>query len=424
MNVQWHEGMLLSPHHFQQMSNHVQQLFRLSEPFNYGLFDFKVDTSALSSGVVRILQARGIFQDGLFFDFDALKDPPVEKNLSSFFQINTSSVKVYLAVCAHKTGENSVSGNNARYYSSEAVNVTDENSGANPINIPIIKPKLQLLIDDELDARYVAFPVVQVQKSIEGAVKMMDFVPPFITVSEFSKIVDMCRDISHRIRDKVSYFSDRKDNFSQETTDVALANLRLLIKALLPMEALIHVNNIRPFDLYKCVVQSVADVIATNPSQLIPRLPAYNHEDLYGTFSKLLEYISKVLDTLKQKYVVVRFEKEGPLFKLKMLPEWLHKDKITIGVQKAFSSTDNDVINWINSAQIASESMLQLIRDRRVIGADRQIEERGAIITQPNGVTLVSIKGDSSYIKPAEKLCIANYTYPIVPDSVVLYAEC
>lgn len=424
MNVQWHEGMLLSPHHFQQMSNHVRQLFQLSSPFNYGLFSFKIDTSALASGVIRVLQARGIFQDGLYFDFDALKDPPVEKNLSSFFQINTSAVRVYLAVSAYKVGENSVAGNNARYYSSEVINVTDENSGTNPINIPIIKPKLRLLMEDELDARFVAFPVVEAQKSVEGAVQMNSFIPPFITIDEYSKIMDMCRDVSYRIRDKVSYFSDRKDNFSQDTVDVALTNLRLLIKALLPLEAMIHVNNIRPFDLYKCVVQAVADVIATSPSQLVPRLPAYNHEDLYSTFNSLLSHITKVLDSLKQKYTVVRFDKEGPIFKLKMEKEWLKKGEITIGVQRAFSSSDNDVLNWITSAQIASESMLQLIKDRRVIGADRKIEERGSYITQPNGMTLISIKSDSSYIKSAEKLCIANYSYPIVPDSVVLYAEC
>lgn len=424
MNVQWHEGMLLSPHHFQQMSNHIRKLFRLAAPFNYGFFDFKMDTSALASGVIRLLQANGIFQDGLYFDFDALKDPPVEKNLSEFFQVNTSAVKIHLAVRAYKMGENSVTGSNSRYYSEEIVNVTDENSGENPINIPIVKPKLRLLLEDELDARYISFPIVEVQKSVDGAIQMTNFLPPFITVNEYCKIVEMCRDISHRIREKVSYFSDRKNNFSQESTDVALSNLRLLIKALLPMEAMIHINNIRPFDLYKCVVQTAADVIATNPSQLIPRLPPYQHEDLYNTFYNLLEHVSKVLDTLKQKYTVVHFEKEGPLFKLKMQKEWLEKGQITIGIQKAFSSSDSDVLNWISSAQIASESMLQLIKDRRIVGAERQVEERGAYITQPNGMTLVSVKNNQSYIKPAEKLCIVNYSYPIVPDSVVIYAEC
>lgn len=424
MNVQWHEGMLLSPHHFQQMSNHIQQLFRLAAPFNYGFFDLNIDTSSLASGVIRLLKANGIFQDGLYFDFDALNDPPVEKNLSEFFHINNSTVKVHLAVRAYKMGENLVVGGNSRYYSKEIANVSDENSGENPINIPVIRPKLRLLLEDELDARYISFPVVEVQKSIDGAIQMTNFLPPFITINEYSKIMEMCRDISHRIREKVSYFSDRKSNFSHESADVALSNLRLLIKALLPMEAMIHVNNIRPFDLYKCVLQAVADIIATNPSQLIPRLFPYQHEDLYNTFYNLLEHISKVLDTLKQKYTVVRFEKEGPLFRLKMQKDWLERDQITIGVQKSFSSSDSDILNWISSAQIASESMLQLIKDRRIIGAERQIMERGAYITQPNGMTLVSIKNNFSYIKPAERLCISNYSYPIEPDSVVLYAEC
>jgi len=426
MNVQWHEGMLLSPHHFQQMSNHVQQLFALlgSSCFNYGFFDLKIDTAALSSGVVRVLQAKGIFQDGLIFDFSALKDQPLEKNLSEYFKTNTSAIKIYLGVYTHRTGENLVTGNNSRYYSVEAQNISDENSGQNPINIPMLKPKLRLLTEEELDPRYVAFPITEIQKSLEGAIQQTDFIPPFIAINEYSKIVEMCRIVVQKIRDKVSYFSDRKDNFAQDSSDIALTNLRLLIKALLPMEAMIRINNIRPFELYQCLLQSTTDVIATNPSQLIPRLPMYEHNDLYATFSALLNHITHVLNTLKQKYIIVHFDRDGGLFKLQLKKEWLEKDEIIIGVQKSFSSTESDNLNWINSAQIASESMMPLIKDHRIIGADRKIMERGSYITQPNGTTMVSIKKDSSYVKPMESLCIVNSSYPIVPDSVVLYAEC
>lgn len=45
----------------------------------------QVDTSALWSGVLRILKVRGIFQDGYYFDYDAIKDHLIEKYLSEYF---------------------------------------------------------------------------------------------------------------------------------------------------------------------------------------------------------------------------------------------------------------------------------------------------------------------------------------------------
>ena len=49
--VQWHEGMLMSPQHFQQSINHIQSIVSdISSsvfPFGYGLFELKIDTSSL-----------------------------------------------------------------------------------------------------------------------------------------------------------------------------------------------------------------------------------------------------------------------------------------------------------------------------------------------------------------------------------------
>ena len=425
MNVQWHEGMLLSPHHFQQTDNHVQHLFSLvGGAFHYGVFDITMDTASLASGVIRVLTARGIFQDGLYFEFDALKDHPLEKKLSDFLETHNDPVKIYLAIHVRRTGENLVSGTDARYYSAEIQNINDENSGSNPINIPILKPKLQLLLENELDARYVSFPIFEAQKSVDGGVRATNFIPPFITIDEHSKISEKARDVAQMIRNKASYFADRRDNFEHNENDEAYSNLRCLIQALLPLETLVRINGIHPFDLYKCMLETVAKVIATNPTQLIPRLPTYDHNDLFATFYKVSEYVKKIIDGLKQKYQIIRFEKNDSMFTISLRKEWMKHGEIAIGVQRAFSSSDGDVINWINSAQIASEAMMQLIKDRRVLGAERKILERGSYIVQPNGMTIMSVKLDNSYIVPAEKLCIVNHSYPIVPDSLVLYAEC
>ncbi|MDR3155787.1 MAG: type VI secretion system baseplate subunit TssK [Holosporaceae bacterium] len=425
--IQWHEGMLLSPQHFQQLENYNQHLFGVlgsscSIGF-YGVHALKIDTAALVSGVVRILGARGIFPDGCHFDFDAVYDEPVERNLAEYFLSHTAAVKIYLAIPSRRVGTNLLTGEMARYYSDEITNINDENTGENGINIPVLKPKLRLLTSDEVDARYVSFPIFEVEKSVDGGVVSTKFIPPLITIDEHSEISAMCREIIQLMRSKIAYFSDRKDNYTRITADESLASLRLLVQAVLPLEAMVRINGIQPFEMYKCLLMAVTNIVAVNPTQLIPQMPHYNHNDLFATFDGLLQYATAILSNLKQRYDIIKFAKDGPIFKLTMKKEWLEKNEIFIGVQKPFSALEDDLINWINGAQIASESMISAIRDRRVLGADRSIQERGAYITQPNNMKIIAVKTTSVYIRPAEKLCLANNALKFIPEEIVLYAD-
>lgn len=425
--VQWHEGMLISPQHFQLTNGYYQKVMsKLSTaffPFGYGLFDLKIDSSSLSSGLVRVLKASGFFQDGLYFEFDAVKDEPLELNLGDYFSTNVIAVKVCLAIPMRRSGDNMLEGSLPRYYSAEINNVKDENTGKEPIVVPILKPKLKLLQESQVDGRYLSFPIFEVEKSPEGGVVSTKFIAPYLNLDEHSKIIEMCSSLIRVIRDKISYFADRKDSFDRNQTEESLSNLRLLIQAAIPLETILNVRGIHPYDLYKELITTASCVMAINPAQLIPRLPKYNHEDLYTCFNQLYEYIYGIVSHLKQKYNIVVFEKLQNEFKLTMRPDWLERDEIAIGIRRPFNATDSDIVNWINCLQIASESILPLIKDRRILGAERRILERGEYITQPNGVTIIAVKSKTTYIKANEPLCLTNNNFDVIPEEIILYAE-
>ena len=425
--VQWHEGMLLSPHHFQQVNNYMQHMFSIfglsSAGFMYGVLDLQIDSACLSSGVLRVLKTSGIFRDGCSFEYDAMFDQPLERNLNEYFLEHSTPVKIYLAIPMARIGENQVTGDTARYYSSEMESINDENIGDNAINIPVLRPRMRLLLESEVDAPYSCFPIFEAEKSVEGGITGTNFIAPFIVINEHSKISDLCREVTQLIRSKISYFSDRKDNFGQNEVEESLSNLKLLIQALLPLESLLTMKIIQPFEIYKCLLDTISKVISINPTQFIPKMPTYNHEDLFKTFNGITEYAKNILVNLKQQYDIISFEKDGSVFKLQMKKEWLEKDEITIGIQKTFSATEDDLLGWISGLQIASESMLSTTKDRRVLGADRTILERGAYITQPNGMKLLSVKTRNSYIKPGEKLCLLNASHTVLPEGVVFYAD-
>lgn len=425
--VQWYEGMLLSPQHFQQSNNYIQKLCEIfassSTPFWYGVHELKIDTSSLASGVIRVLKVRGVFKDGFFFDYDALEDSPLEKNLSEHFLVSSTPVKIFLALAKRRVGENLLSGDFARYYSSELINISDENTGNENLNIPVLKPRLKLMTEEEVDERYTSFPIFEASKSMDGGVVSTDFIPPYIYINEHSKISEYVREIVEMIRNKIAYFSDRKGNYSRIASDESMACLRFLIQACLPLEAMIHINDLSPFEVYKTFLEALSKIVSLNPAQFIPKMPIYNHENLFLTFSGLIVYAKNILEKMKQKYDLITFEKEGAVFKLRLKKEWLEKDEIAIGIQKSFSTSYDELLNWVNTAQIASESMLPLIKDKRVLGAERRIMERGEYITQPSGVIILAINTKNSYIKPIEKLCVVNHSQKVIPEEVLLYAE-
>ena len=76
--VQWHEGMFLSPQHFQQQQIYYERLQRhlmeQAQPYYWGIYQLEVDTKALRDGLVIIEKLHCVMPDGLIVEYDAEQD--------------------------------------------------------------------------------------------------------------------------------------------------------------------------------------------------------------------------------------------------------------------------------------------------------------------------------------------------------------
>src|SRR4026208_2534070 len=67
--IQWHEGLLLTPQHFQQLTSRhdalVQYGTSLIAPFCWGVRRFKYDNVGLPGGKLRVLELEAVMPDGL-----------------------------------------------------------------------------------------------------------------------------------------------------------------------------------------------------------------------------------------------------------------------------------------------------------------------------------------------------------------------
>ncbi len=65
----WNEGMLLTPHHFQQQDNyHEEQLSaRLASlvPYEWGVLDLQLNEDSIANGTCEIVRCRAVMPDGL-----------------------------------------------------------------------------------------------------------------------------------------------------------------------------------------------------------------------------------------------------------------------------------------------------------------------------------------------------------------------
>jgi len=68
LSVCWHEGMLLSPQHFQQ--NHIYWETQLQSivqttPYYWGIVTMAIDEARLLEGIVYLTRLRAVMPDGL-----------------------------------------------------------------------------------------------------------------------------------------------------------------------------------------------------------------------------------------------------------------------------------------------------------------------------------------------------------------------
>ena len=93
LRIQWHEGMLLSPQHFQQESARVDtllawQLLSLNS-LGWGVKNFEIDANLLANGILRINNLEAIFPDGTAVVYPSTSNDsqPLELQLSQFVLI-------------------------------------------------------------------------------------------------------------------------------------------------------------------------------------------------------------------------------------------------------------------------------------------------------------------------------------------------
>src|SRR5215831_13775939 len=115
--VVWSEGMYIGPHHFQGQSRYFEDLIQFATSSlwfaPYGIIGAELDPEALHNGIVSLLDACGIFPDGLPFNMPETDVLPAPRSITDLFSPGLDAVTLLLGVPSQKRqGQNCVFDNN------------------------------------------------------------------------------------------------------------------------------------------------------------------------------------------------------------------------------------------------------------------------------------------------------------------------
>lgn len=324
--VVWNEGMLLTPHHFQQADNYYEDLLnsRIASltPYEWGLLDLQINRDAIANGFVEILSCSGVMPDGLSVSLPQMGPAPDPRPVEDHFAASSTTLDVYLAVPAKRVGaanyqaSGGAGSSNIRYLQDAGVSI-DETTGDNEQQIAFARGNFKILFADELRDGYSAIKVAELERTATGQLTVSDrYVPPALHVGASPWLGNLLRQLVELLIAKSRSLGDRRRqsgagqvNFTSDDTTVFWM-LNAINGAIPVMAHLFRTRIVHPERLYRELVQLAGALMTFSVDKHPKDLVRYEHTDLYGTFRQLEIDIRDLLNVgVPERCVPIPLEK-------------------------------------------------------------------------------------------------------------------
>lgn len=415
--IQWHEGMLLAPQHFQQLVLRGDRLWQyhlgLGLPYHYGVSRLRYESTQLFSGTLRITELEAVLPDNLVVGFRSGTDSDLQLDLRSQMEAaKHSPVMVYLVVPAERVGSAKGDGDLGRYQSIPGDEVEDETVSGRAMRIPRLKPRLRLQAGLEAPSpRFTALPLLAVTYK-NGAFVPADHIPPLLRVEVDSVLGEQCAQVSSLIRAKATYLLEIISSPAITTKPAVIEETRRLLSQLIinlpPFEALLATGTTHPYALYVALTAVAGAVAAVGSQPMPPVFPAYDHLNLRRSFAEVIRFITQSLaEGISEAFTAIPFKNEPSQFSLNFEREWMRRVLI-LAFKGAPGASDQQITEWVQSSLVGTASRFRVLRERRLLGATRQPIDRYEGLVATRGMLLFQLQVNPEFIVPNEPLLIGN----------------
>ncbi len=394
-SVYWQDGMFMWPHHMQQEERFAAERSQLNHRWNvyhnWGLRKLDLDGDALKNGRLQVSRLQARMRDG------TLIEVPSEGRLPTLdlkgILTGDGQVVIYLAIAKlhpnrpNATAAQSQAPDAARpvdtRYLVEDLEVEDENTGEDRQTLQFRTFNLKLVADTEDLSGYEVLPIGRFEKnSAANGLPQVDvnYIPPLLACDAWKPLaVDILQGIYHHLGGRMANLASKviTRGITFETRnpgdDVLLGRLAVLNEASSVLNTLAFAEGIHPFTAYLELCRVVGQLAIFTAARRVPRLPAYDHDDLGGCFYKIKRQLD-AMDVDIFTYEERPFVGEGLRMQAPIEAKWLEAAwQLFVGVQCPLSQTE--VIRLLTKAgqldmKIGSGDRVDAIFERGLKGLE------------------------------------------------------
>lgn len=407
--VQWSEGMLLSPQHFQQNDIHAQAMMqqRLASltPHVWGVRHLKLDATRLADGIVKVAECDAVMPDGLplvFRSDHSGRDLTLKVEPRNGADGRPAPVRVFLAIpprAGAKSGVATGSRTAHRRYETLAGDETlDEVTGIGDVVVERQRACLELFADKAPDG-YTALPLLEIVRDSYGMMSLTRYHPPMFRIgaSAFlganglqSRFVVLREQMWNKLHELIGTGDDDGPESVAVLSDVEKMRLRIAreIAACLPLiDTLLYDPLSSPQQAWWAMAQIVGRMAALGGNPYPLKMDPYRHEDCEPQFLDAHAFVERKLATVKTDWDSPEFTHLGEGLYTRLLP----KDSpqtVYLELRKREGQSASELNAWLSQAWIATGDLLSVLRQRRLTGASVRM-------LNPSEVTSLGLRADT-----------------------------
>jgi type VI secretion system protein ImpJ len=293
--------MFLRPHHLQhsdiyadeRLHYHLQTL----DPFHWGIRELQIDEEALTDHQLVVHRLDAVLPGGCILRYPG--NCVIE---AREFESSAERLDVHLGIrhLSDTEANSAPKGNGARdvRYIIESDELPDMARGGFESPIELVHPNVRLFVTGEEHSLelHESFKIAEVHAT--GELKnpfalSPTYAPPLLAVQAAPLLLEEIMKIVSQIAGRIRVVSGRHATYG--TADLEKLWMRYTLARNTPyLRHLLSTGETRPFQLYSALVECAGALAAfqlTEPAEL----PIYDHNDLYGCFHGLIEFLDSHL---------------------------------------------------------------------------------------------------------------------------------
>jgi len=332
----WGQGQFLTPQHLQQQDlfyqGYLQDLWRQSQPFGWGIRRLLIREGGLAEGIVDILACELITRDSVVLQAGSEAEQPnatlPPKSFKGLLDPASGPLSIYLALPRYQPGQPNLSASNApvtttlppRYQLRHEDHADQFEPDLPEAEVALLEHNLVILFDREegfaqFSQAAELLKVAELRLEAVGVKLSAAHIPPCLTIAASSVLHNRLKDMRDLLTSKGLEFAElKRQRGIRATAQSAQEAIRLImLQTLNRYIPLLHhhleIGHLHPEPAYALLRQMVAEFSAFSeevsalgavPGQTGAgqNLPPYDHENLWYCFDLVTSRLKDLVLTM------------------------------------------------------------------------------------------------------------------------------